>query len=150
MDWPFWPLSGLLHPNIGMARAIHLLPPHFCRPCVRFKFESGEEIYAFIITQPHAKKLKIDQSLLKDKVLMTLVQSIQLQSHEKVSPFLFIYALNWPISNIQETIQKMQNSQFFYKFLIELLANFSEKGFDQKFSFPWILQVVKFRCFPFH
>ena len=43
-----------------------------------------------------------------------------LQSHEKVSALLFIYALNWPISNAQKTIYKMQNSQFFDKFLLEL------------------------------
>ena len=73
-----------------------------------------------------------------------------IQSHEIVSALLFIYALNWPISNAQKTIYKMQNSQFFDKFLLELLANLSEKDFVQKFSFPWILQVVKVRYFQFY
>ena len=45
---------------------------------------------------------------------------------------------------------KMQNSHFFDKFLLELLANLSEKDFVQKFSFAWILQVVKVRCFQFY
>ena len=76
--------------------------------------------------------------------------SIDVQSQEKVSALLLIYALNWPISNIQETIYKMQNSQFFDKFLIKLLANLSKKGLVQKFAFPWILQVVKVRCFQFY
>ena len=44
----------------------------------------------------------------------------------------------------------MQNLHFFDKFLLELLANLSEKGFVKKFSFPWILQVVKVRCFQFY
>ena len=63
---------------------------------------------------------------------------------------LFIYALNWPFSNIQEIINKMQNSQFFDILPLELLANLSEKDFVQNFSFSWILQVVKVRCFQFY
>ena len=39
----------------------------------------------------------------------------------------------------------MQNSQFFNKFLLELLANWSTKYSVQKFSLAWILQVVKVR-----
>ena len=44
----------------------------------------------------------------------------------------------------------MQNSQFFDKFPLELLANLSEKDFVQKFSFAWILQVTKVRGFQFY